>query len=65
MAANTRSRRGASHVPPYTQPGNAAFELVSATTIDFFDGTLKGHPEQLDAIAAAVDESNGTGALER
>ncbi len=56
---------GASHVPPYTQPGNAAFELVSAATIDFFDGTLKGHPEQLDAIATAVNDSNGTGALER
>jgi dienelactone hydrolase len=56
---------GASHVPPYTQPGNAAFELVSTTTIDFFDGTLKGHPEQLDAIATAVNDSNGTGALER
>lgn len=56
---------GASHVPPYTQPGNAAFELVSTTTIAFFDGTLKGHPEQLDALAQAVDASNGVGALER
>ena len=56
---------GASHVPPYTQPGNAAFELVSATTIDFFDGTLKGHPEQLDAIATLVADSGGVGALER
>jgi dienelactone hydrolase len=56
---------GASHVPPYTQPGNAAFELVSATTIAFFDGTLKGHPERLDAIAATVDSSNGVASLER
>jgi hypothetical protein len=56
---------GASHVPPYTQPGNPAFELVSATTIAFFDGTLKGHPERLDAIKAIVDSSNGVAALER
>ena len=56
---------GASHVPPYTQPGNPAFELVSATTIAFFDGTLKGHPERLDAIKTTVDSSNGVAALER
>lgn len=56
---------GASHVPPYTQPGNPAFELVSAATIAFFDGTLKGHPERLDAIARAVEQSGGVGALER
>jgi dienelactone hydrolase len=56
---------GASHVPPYTQPGNPAFELVSTATIAFFDGTLKGHPEQLDALANAVANSNGVGALER
>lgn len=56
---------GASHVPPYTQPGNPGFELVSAATIAFFDGTLKGHPEQLDVMATAVADSNGVGALER
>jgi dienelactone hydrolase len=56
---------GSSHVPPYTQPGNAAFELVSAATIDFFDGTLKGHPEQLDAMAQLVAASNGVATLER
>ncbi|MFN8027725.1 MAG: hypothetical protein U0W40_15610 [Acidimicrobiia bacterium] len=56
---------GSSHVPPYTQPGNAAFELVSTATIAFFDGTLKGHPEQLDVMAKAIADSNGVGALER
>jgi dienelactone hydrolase len=56
---------GASHVPPYTQPGNPAFELVSTSTIAFFDGTLKGHPEQLDAIAAAVHASPDVASLER
>ena len=38
----------ASHVPPYTQPGDPDFELVSAATVDFLDGTLKGHPDRLD-----------------
>jgi dienelactone hydrolase len=56
---------GSSHVPPYTQPGNAAFELVSTATTAFFDGTLKDHPERLDAMAAAVADSNGVGTLER
>ena len=56
---------GSSHVPPYTQPGNTAFELVSAATVDFFDGTLKGHPEQLDAMAKLVADSGGVGTLER
>ena len=33
-----------SHVPPYTQPGDPAFELVSTITVAFLDGTLKGPP---------------------
>ena len=41
-------------MPPYTQPGNPYFELVSAATVDFLDGTLKGHPDRLDRIAADV-----------
>ena len=56
---------GASHVPPYTQPGDPAFEVVSASTIAFLDGTLKGHPERLDAIASTADASNGVATLER
>jgi dienelactone hydrolase len=55
----------ASHVPPYTQPGNPSFELVSAATIAFFDGTLKGHPERLDAIAADAAAHPTVAALER
>jgi hypothetical protein len=55
----------ASHVPPYTRPGNPSFELVIATTIDFLDGTLKGHPERLDRIKATVDASPTVAALER
>jgi len=44
----------ASHVPPYTQPGNAHFELVSQATIDFLDGTLKSHPDRLDRVTTDV-----------
>ncbi len=55
----------ASHVPPYTRPGNPYFELVMATTIDFLDGTLKGHPERLDQIKTTVDTSPTLASLER
>jgi dienelactone hydrolase len=55
----------ASHVPPYTRPGNPYFELVIATTVDFLDGTLKGHPDRLDRVAADVAGSGGLGTLER
>ena len=43
-----------SHVPPYTQPGDPAFELASAITVAFLDGTLKGHPERLDQVTSDV-----------
>ena len=56
---------GASHVPPYTQPGNAHFELLAGVIIDFLDGTLKGHPERLDRIAPDIDGSGGLASLER
>ena len=52
-------------MPPYTRPGNPSFELVMATTIDFLDGTLKGHPERLDRIKATVDASPAVAGLER
>jgi hypothetical protein len=55
----------ASHVPPYTRPGNPYFELVTATTIDFLDGTLKGHPERLDRLTTDVDASSSLAELER
>jgi dienelactone hydrolase len=55
----------ASHVPPYTQAGNPYFELVATTTIDFLDGTLKGHPERLDQIAADVAAQPSLASLER
>ena len=60
----------ASHVPPYTQPGDPAFELVSTITVDFLDGTLKGHPERLDErdqrdVARAQPERGCARALSR
>jgi dienelactone hydrolase len=55
----------ASHVPPYTRPGNPYFELVMATTIDFLDGTLKGHPERLDRIKTDVAANPTLADLER
>jgi hypothetical protein len=55
----------ASHVPPYNRPGNAHFELVSTATIDFLDGTLKGHPERLDRLATDVADQPDLANLER
>jgi dienelactone hydrolase len=55
----------ANHVPPYTQAGNPYFELVAKVTIDFLDGTLKGHSERLDAIASDVAAQPSLAALER
>ncbi len=54
-----------SHVPPYTQPGDPAFELVSRISLAFLDGTLKGHPERLDDITSAVAAAPDVGAVER
>ena len=54
-----------SHVPPYTRVGNAHFELLIDITIDFLDGTLKGHPERLDRIKAEVDANASLADLER
>jgi hypothetical protein len=54
-----------SHVPPYTQPGDPAFELVSSITVAFFDGTLKGHPERLDDVSSEVNAQPAVGSIER
>jgi dienelactone hydrolase len=53
------------HVPPYTQPGDPAFELVSSITVAYLDGTLKGHPERLDDIAAQIGAQPAVATLER
>ncbi len=54
-----------SHVPPYTQPGDPAFELVSSITVAFLDGTLKSHPERLDDVTREVVAQPDVGAIER
>jgi hypothetical protein len=54
-----------SHVPPYTQPGDPAFELTSAITVAFLDGTLKGHPERLDDVTGLVDAQPEVATIER
>jgi dienelactone hydrolase len=53
------------HVPPYTQPGDPAFELVSRITVAYLDGTLKGHRERLDDVTSAVVAQPDVGAIER
>jgi dienelactone hydrolase len=54
-----------SHVPPYTQPGDPAFELVAKVTVAFLNGTLSNQPGQLDEIAADVAAVPAVGTLER
>jgi dienelactone hydrolase len=54
-----------SHVPPYTQPGDPAFELVSKVTIAYLDGTLKGSSEQLEQVTSDVVAAPDIGTLER
>ena len=55
----------ASHVPPYTRPGNPHFELVATTTVDFLDGTLKDRPDRLDQLTADVAAHPDVATLER
>jgi hypothetical protein len=54
-----------SHVPPYTQPGDPAFELVSTITVAYLDGTLKGHPERLDDVSGTIAAQPDVATLER
>lgn len=59
-----------SHVPPYTRPGDPAFELVSSVTIAFLDGTvkdatLKDAAGRLDALAAEIAAHPDVANLER
>jgi dienelactone hydrolase len=54
-----------SHVPPYTRPGDPAFELTSSITIAFLDGTLKGTADRLDAVTSEVNAHADVGTVER
>lgn len=53
-----------SHAGPYTDPSDPRFNLVALTTIDFFDATLKGHPECLIYMAMEVVNRPDLGAFE-
>jgi hypothetical protein len=54
-----------SHVPPYTQPGNPAFELTSDVTIAYLDGTLKGKASRLDDLAQTIASQPDVATLQR
>jgi hypothetical protein len=54
-----------SHVPPYTQPGNPAFELTSAITVAYLDGTLQGRANRLDDLAQLIAAQPEVATLER
>jgi hypothetical protein len=53
------------HVPPYTEPGDPAFELVSRATVEYLDGTLKGDPDALSKLTGEVAAAPAVGTLER
>ena len=52
------------HGGPYTDPADPRFNLVALTTIEFFDATLKGHPESLIYMAMEVVNRPDLGAFE-
>jgi dienelactone hydrolase len=56
---------GATHVPPYQVPGDPHFELLADAVVDFLDGTLKGHPDRLDRMAATAAAAPTLASLER
>ena len=60
MVTAEREPRAAVHAA-----GRPAFELVSTITVDFLDGTLKGHPERLDDVTSEVGAQPDVGAIER
>jgi predicted esterase len=55
---------GSSHAGPYVDPSDPRFDLVAVTTIDFLNGTLKGHPESLIYMAMEVVNRPDLGAFE-
>jgi dienelactone hydrolase len=52
------------HVPPYTEPGDPAFELVSRVTVDYLDATLKSDPDALTKMTREVSAAPAVGTLE-
>ena len=56
---------GGTHAPPYRSPSSPHFDGVVTITTDFLDGTLKGHPEKLNALDAYVAENGNLFRVER
>jgi predicted dienelactone hydrolase len=56
---------GGAHAPPYRSPSSPHFEGVVTITTDFLDGTLKGHPEKLQALDAYIGENGNLFRVER
>ena len=54
----------ADHLPPYSDPSDPHFDLVTRATVDFLDATLKGRPDGLAALQALVAGAPGLAALE-
>ena len=54
----------AAHLPPYSNPSDAHFDLVTRATVDFLDATLKGRADGLAALQALVTASPTLAALE-
>jgi dienelactone hydrolase len=54
----------ASHLPPFSQPTDPHFDLVTRATVDFLDATLKGRPDGLTALQALVGSAPTLGVLE-
>jgi dienelactone hydrolase len=55
----------AHHQPPFTEPSDPHFDLVTRATVDFLDATLKHRPDGLAALAALVHGAPNLAALER
>ena len=54
----------ASHGPPFLDPADPHFDLLTRVTIDFLDSELKGHPETMYFAALDVAEHASLAALE-
>jgi fermentation-respiration switch protein FrsA (DUF1100 family) len=54
----------APHGPPFMDPADPHFDLVTRVTIDFLDSELKGHPETMYFAALDVAEHANLAALE-
>ena len=54
---------GARHAPPFENPRGPESQVVDATSLAFWDGTLRGDPSGAARIAAAVRQRSATTSL--